>query len=293
MSNVIACVNIHDSLESLDKDIDLIAQKAKKYEYARHIVDTLVSSKGGRVVGQVQGNEIVEIPVESADILKVIHERIHSDIGLKVEIGVGEDSHQAAEAVAFAKEKAPGSIKVYSPDMEEETSESVKEPEVAVGPDDLMAKSESKQYQAIDPEDKQKIAQTLAMIQQNKELFDQMRQQSPEVYASIVGVVQTLTEIIKYDKIAKEQALVEMIEKINNEVKKEKDKKIKGHAKDIERHIKRNLKRVSKEEEEKLRALSENYRKMRTLRRAEAKDFAKKNGHDAEFLFHLLNKIKD
>ena len=293
MSNVIAVIAIHDSLESLPNDVDLLAQKAQKFEKARHIVDTLVTSKGGRVIGQVHGSEIVELPIEAAEVLREIHERLQQEVGIKPEIGVGEDSHQAAEAMAFAKENAPGAIKVYSPDMTEESSESVKEPEVAVGPDDLMAKSEQP-YQSVSPEDKQKIGQTLAMIQQNKELFDQMRQQSPEVYASIVGVVQSLTAMIEHDKIAKEQVLVDMIDQINTQVRKEKAKKIKGHAKEINRELKRQSKSLTKEQQEQQASLHDTAYKMHSINRKNAKDFAKKNGHDdPEFLIKLLNAFRD
>jgi hypothetical protein len=292
MSNVIAIVAIHDSLESLSNDVELVAQKAQKFEHARHIVDTLVTSKGGRVIGQVQGNEIVELPIDAAEVLREIHERLQEEVGIKAAIGVGEDSQQAAEAVAFAKENAPGSIKVYSPEMTEESSESVKEPEVAVGPDDVMAKSEQP-YQSVSPEDKEKIGQTLAMIQQNKPLFDQIREQSPEVYASIVGVVQTLTQIIQYDKVAKEQAVVQMLEEINEHVRKEKAKKVKGHAKEINSHIKRHMKSQSKEQLEAEAGLGDNAQKMHSLKRKNARDFAKENGHDdPEFLLKLLNAFR-
>lgn len=292
MSNIVAVIALHDSLESLPNDVDLVAEKAKKFEYARHIVDTLTTSKGGRVIGQIQGNEVVQLPIEAAEVLREIHEHLQNDVGIKPEIGVGEDSHQAAQAMAFAKENAPGSIKVYSPDMEEESSESVKEPEVAVGPDDFIAKAEQP-YQSVSPEDKQKIGQTLAMIQQNKELFDQMRQSSPEIYASIVGVVQSLTQMIEHDKIAKEQVLVDMIDQINKQMKKEKAKKIKGHAKKIDQHIKRHVKAQSKEDEETIQGLTENSQKMHSLNRKNAHDFAKKNGHDdPEFLLKMLNAFR-
>lgn len=291
-SSIVAIIAIHDSLESLPNDLDLLAQKTKKFEYAQHIIDTLVASKGGRIIGQVHGSEIVELPIEAAEVLREIHERLQDDVGIKPEIGVGENSHQAAEAVAFAKENAPGSIKVYSPEMTDEESESVKDPEVAVGPDDVMAKSEQP-YQSVSPEDKQKIGQTLAMIQQNKELFDQMKQQSPEVYASIVGVVQSLTAMIEHDKIAKEQVLVDMIDQINTQVRKEKAKKIKSHAKEINKEIKRQSKEQSKEDEEKYAAMGKAARQMHSLKRKGAKEFTKKNGGDSEFLMKLLSEFRD
>jgi biotin-(acetyl-CoA carboxylase) ligase len=120
-----------------------------------------------------------------------------------------------------------------------------------------------------------------------------MRQSSPEIYASIVGVVQSLTQMIEHDKIAKEQVLVDMIDQINKQMKKEKAKKIKGHAKKIDQHIKRHVKAQSKEDEETIQGLAENSQKMHSLNRKNAHDFAKKNGHDdPEFLLKMLNAFR-
>lgn len=292
MSKIVAIVAVHDSIESIDNDLDLIAQKTQKYEQARRLVETLAASKGGRVIGMVQGNDIVELPIEAAEVLKEIHHRLKEELNIHTEIGVGEDSKQATEALKYAQENAPASIKVYDPDMNEELSEPhVEEQSVAVGPDDVMTKSE--RYQAITPEDKQKIGQTLMIIQQNQPLFQQMKQQSPEVYQSIVGVVQSLTEIIQQDKINKEQDLVQMVEQINKEMKKRKKKKVNKDKSEINRHIKRHSKLIGKEAEEQDEAHKQKMQDKHKSDRQNASNFAHENGHDPIFLHKLLNAFRD
>ena len=291
MSKIVAIIALHDSLQESDNDLNAIAEKAARYEQARRIVTTLSSSKGGRIIGLIQGNEIVELPIEAAEVLREIHERLNTELNIKPEIGVGEDSQQANKALEYAKKSAPGTIKVYKPDMEEESSLSVKEPEVAVGPDDIVKKSED-QYNPVSQGDKEKIAQTLALVQHNKDLFDQMQQQAPEAYQGVVSVIQSLALILQQDKIAKEQQLVEMLDKLNEQVKKERENKAKGQKKKFDKQIKRHGKVQDKEKQESHDKAFDVAHKKHARGRKDAQEFAAQNGGDHKFFHKLLNAFR-
>lgn len=290
MGNIIAVVGIHDSIDRLPNDLAEVAEKAKNYEMARKMVSTLSSSKGGKVIGLIEGNEIVELPMDGAEVLKEIHRRLKSELGLEAEIGVGEDSAEALKALKYAKEHAPGSIKVYRPEFEHEESSKISD---GLSEDIKQAINKSEKYQPIEEDERKQIAQIIMMLQDNKEMFDQMKDQAPEIYQGIVSLVQSITGILQYDKVAREQYLAEMVKKINDQVQKEKQKTMKGHAKKIDGQVKKESKKIDKEKEDRLSDLQDVHHKMHVSRRRDAQRFAEENGHDdPQFLMRLLSAFR-
>lgn len=293
MSNIVAVVSIHESSDKLPNSLDDVAEKAKSYDMARKLVSTLSASKGGRIIGMIEGNEIVELPISAAEVLKEIHQRLKEEIGLDCEIGVGEDSREAFEALRYAKRHSEGSIKVYRPEFEAEESSESHEISDGLSNDIKESIHKSEDYQPLEEEDKKKIAQILMIIQDNKQMFDQMKQQAPEVYGGIVSLVQSISAILQYDKVARDQHLAEMIGKINEQVQKEKQKTMKGHGKEIDRNIKKQSKVQEKKKSEDSDAISRLFMKKQALARNNATQFAEDNGHDdPQFLVRLLSAFR-
>lgn len=289
VSNIVALIGIHDHIENIPNNLEELADKAKLYEQARKLVSTLAASKGGKVIGMIEGNEIVELPLDAAEVLKEIHDRLSQEIGLDCEIGVGEDSRQANEALNYAKKNARGSIKVYRPEFEEESEENAAD-EIPQDIKEIISKSEK--YQPIDENDRQKITQILLIIQQNKLIFDQLKLQDPQVYAGIVSLVQSINGILQYDKVAKEQHLAEMLDKLNKQVQKEKQKQVKSHGKEIDRHLKAKSKKQDKRDQKEDKAMLKSAKERHQAKLGDAQRFAEESGHhDPKFLVRLLGAL--
>lgn len=248
-------------------DVEFLAEKHRQYESARRLIFSLVSSKGGRIIGQINGDEIVVLPINQAEVIKEIDERLTKEVKLNATIGVGEDSQQAKEALDYAHENAPGTIKVYRPDMNAEKELAVKPLDVATSEQDVpMQKSES--YVAISDDEKKQIAQILASVQQNKQTFDQLQAQAPEAYAAIVSVIQSLVLMVQEDKKAKEEHIAKMIEKINKYVNRSEKKLADKHGKEIQKEVDNHYKERSKEDQKKSDIFYEQRKQKRTAQRA-------------------------
>jgi len=276
--------------KSIDKDVELIAKKHKILESSRRLISSLIASKGGRPVGQVDGHEIAVLPASQAEVLTEIHQRIPDEIGIQVTIGVGEDARQAMAALRYAQENAPNSIKIYETDMENAPERDVKEQSVAVAEDDIM---KSEKYVSISQDEKTKVAQVLQSVQQNKQIFDALKQENPEAYSSVVAVVQSLTEMLTKDKKDQEVHVAKMIEKINRHMHNHGKKNDEKHAKDIQKEIDRLSASRLKEEKEKRAVLYDNYKSKYHRERKASEAFAKKTGHhNPKFLQRLLSAFK-
>lgn len=236
IDEIVVVFGFSDS-KAVEQDVELIAETHRKLESARRMIFSLVTSKGGRAIGQLHGSEIVTVPVDQIDVIKEIHERLGDELGMANTVGVGEDAKEAMQALDYAKRAAPGSIKVFSPTMEDDGDQAIKPQSVAVGEQDIMRKSEK--YVPISQDEKQKIAQVIQQVDANKQIFDSIRQQSPDVYASVVAVVQSLAAMLAEDKKDQEAHVEKMIEKINKYLKKQSDRHDQKYAKAIQREIDR------------------------------------------------------
>lgn len=266
-------------------NVEAIAEYHKQFEYARRLIFSLISSRGGRIIGQLGGDEIVTLPADQAGVIKEIHRRLWEEHHIPASIGVGEDSEQALLALDTAQEKDPGTIKVFNPEMEQ-SQEELKPLDVAVGERDQVAKSQ--RYIPISQEDKQQIASILQSVQQNKQVFDQLMQQAPEVYAGIVSVIQSLTTIIQEDKKAQEEHIAKMIEKINTHLGRHTEKTKIQHTKDIQKEIDRHAGHADQKQEDARKAMFEAQSVRRKQSKEDAKEHAAATGTDHKFMFNLL-----
>jgi len=262
--------------QPINDDVDSIAEQNKLYDNARRLIFSSISSKGGRIVGQIHGNEIVTIPIDQSEVIKEIHKRLIDELGFPCSIGVGENVEQAVEALDCAIEKMPNTIKVYSSEMNQESTETSED----------IHKSEN--YAPVFNEDRVKIAQILQSLQQNKDLFDQIAQQSPDIYAGIVSVVQSLTAMLQEYKEAKQSHIKDLINKINRHLSNHHKKQTKKYTKEIQKELDSHYK--DKEEENREKFL-EWWMKQKHVRKAR-RDMIKQNP-DNQLLFDLVrNKIK-
>lgn len=256
---------------------EYITKKTNQKEEAKRLISTLVASKGGHFVGDIHGNEIFTLPLEQLEVVKEIHQRLEDEIFIMCNIGIGEDSQEAQTAMEYTRDNTPGHIKVYNKDMEVEES---------------IQKSEK--YVPVQDEEKQKIAQIIGSMQQNKSLLDQMKVQSPEVYASIVSVVQSLSSIMQKDKEERAKFIENIGAKINDHISKQHARSIDKQGKEIDKHLNRENKESDKAKREKLKKLQDLYSKLHSQKRRDAHQFAKKVGHDdPEFLMKLLHAFRD
>lgn len=236
--------------QAQEQDVDVIAEAHKKLESARRMIFSLITSKGGRAIGQVHGNEIVVVPVEQSSVVKEVHERLMDELGIANTIGVGEDAKEAMKALDYAKKAAPGTIKVYSGTMGDDEL-NVNPQSVATGEQDQpMQKSEK--YVPVSQDEKTQIAQILNDVNANKPVFDSLAQQAPDVYANVVSVVQSLALILQQDKKAQEDHIAKMIQKINDHLNKQTDKHTEKYSKAIQREIDRHAVKEKSEDKKAL-----------------------------------------
>lgn len=266
IDEIVVVFGFSDS-QAIEQDVDLIAETHRKLESARRMIFSLVTSKGGRAIGQVHGKEIVVVPVDQSQVVKEVHERLQDELGIANTVGVGEDAKEAMQALEYATKAAPGSIKVFSPSMDDDSELAVKPQSVAEGEQEApMQKSEK--YVAISPDEKQQIAQILQQVQANKQLFDSLAQQAPDVYANIVSVVQSLAMMMQKDQKDKEDHVAKMIEKINKHLQKQSDKHSDKYSKAIQREIDRHAVKEKSEERKSLDGFHQGHAERRKRKRA-------------------------
>lgn len=259
---------------SEEQDVELIAETHRKLEGARRMIFSLITSKGGRAIGQVHGKEIVVVPVEHSDVVKEVHERLADELGIANTVGVGEDAKQAMAALSYAKDAAPGSIKVYSATMADDGDGEMNiKPESVVTGEQGVPVQKSEKYVPISQDEKTQIAQILQAVQANKQIFDALQQQAPDVYASVVSVVQSLATMLAEDKKDQEDHIAKMIQKITKYLDKQSTKHDEKYAKAIQREIDRHAVQAKSEEGKKYK----DWEKSNKDRRKAKREHLKKN----------------
>lgn len=203
-SNFIAIISFDDG--RIYRDLSEIKSQEEKFNSAMKLAHALVSQASGDIVGHIKGDVIAELPVENAEVLKEICKRIRHEIGFVCTIGVGDDTREASIALQDAQ-KNKKNIKVFTKDLNED------EKTVAIGPDDKIYKAED--YKPIENLDKEKLRQAVALLSQNKDLFDQVKQSAPDLYEAITAVSLSLAEIVHADKERKQKESDEMVNTIN------------------------------------------------------------------------------
>lgn len=130
---------------------------------------------------------------------------------------------------------------------------------------------EGEPVENMPPELKSKVADMLQNIQQNKQVFDSMKDSSPELYQNVVGIVQSMVGIIK-DTHANTQ--------------------VPDESKDIKRHIDKQVEKHAKSKDDDHEEMMEQAKKRGQQDFAQARDHAKENGGDPKFYYLLLRALK-
>jgi hypothetical protein len=220
-NNFIAIISFDDGRTY--KDPEEIKSQETQYESAMRITHSLIAQVSGEIVGHIKGDVVTELHSNQAEILKEIVLRIKKDVGLSCYIGVGEDTRQASIALSQAISKNIP-IKVFTSDLNED------EKTVAIGEDDQINKAEN--YKPIENLDKDKLRNSVQLLAQNKNLFEQLKQSAPDMYSAVTAVAMSLAEILQADKEAKNnesQKMVDTVNKhldVNNKKYKEEKEKI-------------------------------------------------------------------
>jgi hypothetical protein len=290
MDNVFAVFGLHKDLDSVNGNISDLTNEVKDNKLAENMVEQGISRVAGKVIGMVRGLMIVELSVDNAEALKDIQQQI-VDQGIDpVSVGVGSTIEEAQMAYEYCEKNMHGQIKVYDNEVvsniEKEAGNLTTAAEVK--------KAEKDEFNPISDEEKMSIKQALDQIKQNKQLFDQIKEQSPEVYAGVVGIVNSLALMLKEEKVKKDQKVAQVISNLANAIQQKRDRKnvqdkdsivnelnVKDQLdKDVDLDRYEETKRKSKEDDK--------------ASRLKAKDYAKKVGHpNPEFFHQLLKAFKD
>ncbi len=290
MDSVVAVFGLHKELDSVNDNVSDLTNEVKDNKLAEKIVEQGVSHAAGKVIGMVRGLMVVELSVDNAQALKDIQQQI-VDQGIDpVSVGVGSTIEEAQMAYEYCQKNMYGQIKVYDnevmSDIEKEAGNLTSAAEVK--------KAEGEDFNPISDEEKMSIKQALEQIKQNKQLFDQIKEQSPEVYAGVVGIVNSLALMLKEEKVKKDQKVAQVISNLANAIQEKRDRKNVQDKDSIinELNVKDQLDKDvdwDRYEETKNKSRADD-----KASRAKAKDYAKKVGHtNPEFFHQLLKAFKD
>lgn len=285
---LIAVIGIHKDLSATHDSLSNVAVLENDNKLAERIASSAVTSRGGKVVGEIRGNLIIEIPMAEAEVLKEIQEDISEKCSMHPTIGVGSDMSEAQMAFNYADKNTPGHIKVY--DHEVAGSIDTEQDFAAANPDDKVRKSEGDDYNPISPEEKLKVKLALEMIKKNKPLFDQMKQQSPEVYAGIVGVINSLQLIFKEEKIKRDQKVAEVIQNLANKMQQKRDEKIGKDKNEIISNLDIDKQLNEQQDKAEFHEKRNEILAKDKVSRSKAKKYAEKIGHNNPEFFHQLAK---
>lgn len=204
---IIALVHLDPEVGS--SDLDDIHAYSQQLEHAAHLVNSLIGSVSGRLIGNIGEYICSELPLSEGAILKEIQERVQDEAHVLCHIGVGEDSDSAKKAVEQAKaSNLP--IKVHC-EYEEQPEES-SEP---------MQKAESPSL--LDDSAKAKVIQIAQTLQQNEKAIEQLKQESPDTYTAIVSTIQSITSLLQADKQDRQALAVQHREEIDKNIEHDKN----------------------------------------------------------------------
>jgi len=179
---VVAIIRIYKD-HLIDSEGDLVARNQMVEEVGK-LCQSCASNHGGqstRIPASMGIGDAfkIEIDVQSVEIVRDIVEQAGDDMNVRLCAGVGHDIVEAKYAVENAEHEGPRSIKVYHPDMEESSEESSED----------MNKSEGGKSEAIKLLDK---------IKASLPVFEQMKQERPELYQQAIvmmeGMIQAVAE---------------------------------------------------------------------------------------------------
>lgn len=280
---LVAVINLHD--QELPSQLENVAKIHKISQQMRAVIESMTINARGKVVGEIGGKVVIELPLESVEDLKALHKRLTEEFGQKIEIGVGEDSYEANLASDYAQEKHPGKIKLYHPEMENEMAKETTQ--VAIGPDDIK-----KSEQPISESQKAQILQALEQVQQNQETLERFKQDMPETYEAMTDVVMALNHILQANKEVEQKFLNDTVQKISAHLTKEHGNALESHGQKIDKHLGKFSKPYNAQKKAESMAKLKEHQKVRKALMKEAQKEAKQTGMNPLFLFHLKRTFK-
>lgn len=325
MDKVIAIIKINKpSLLTLD-DVESIVSFNKLKEEAKEIIATKILNVNTRFLGTYNDDFIVEIPLESAEILKKIYEELQSNLEITPTIGVGNDIRQADIAVKWAFKNMPGRIKIYEPWMEEDKKEntaSIKEPQpkdLAIEQQDKIThnspeethKSEPNENNKIDEkkdddfiandegvlteDSKKRLAIIVEMLKANSQTLESLREAAPEAYQAVLELVKSLYLVASHAKKQEQEKDSKAFSKVLEYIKEaEKNHLDEQSIKTLKEMIEDYKQKIEAEKEERYAVLN-HFNDILKHRLKMAEDIAnefKNQGENVDkfFIFELLNR---
>lgn len=136
---------------------------------------------------------LVQVP-EIKKILQAVQDTV------RIYLGIGEELEEAQNAAEYAQHESK-SIQMYDAEVKQYM-------------DDKrggLIKAEG-EYTKIDARDKESIKEYLTVIQQSAQTFEQLKQTNPDAYASVVGIVENITNLLIEDKQRQDEELKAILE---------------------------------------------------------------------------------
>lgn len=274
---IVVIINVGKKLEDVVGSVQSASDEALRSQQIERLAASIAGMNNGHYIGLVDGSLILEMPVDGPDAIEELYRRINTDYGAYPTIGIGEDSKEAKTALDYALKHKPGSIKVFGDALDESSSS------------EQLSKSDK--YESISDKDKKNIAKTLVAIDENKELFESLKEQQPEVYSGIVSVIQSIAEILAEDKKRQEEEIVDTINKINEQDAKEKDKRNTKDSKEIDKEVGKQSKKLDESKTKEMNAILEALHNEYAMKRKEAMSFMKNEPEDEELFKTLVESL--
>ncbi len=304
MEKVIAAIRFKELDSATASDIELLMNHNKIKETAKRHAVSMTLAAGGREIGEHESDIIIELPIEQADVIRDIHSRIQDDLETSTTIGVGDELKDAKLALDWAVKNRPGTIKVMEPMIAETKASSddedkydYQEPEqVAIEQESRpipIHKSEDDKEdwaddsESIAPETKEKIATIVKMLQEKREYLQQLQQTNPDIYAGVVGVVQSISAMAQAAKDQDAKKHSKMMTKIARHIDKASEDSLDSEAANVLEMLIEAQKDADEEHKAHVDMLYRKHKQKYDYRHKHARDHAAKTGIDAKFLLNL------
>lgn len=262
MSDVIALFHIKQSVGSGINDPEVIKDQSDSKKRANSIIMTSAISKDGKVLGEIDGNMAISMPIEQSATIRDIYDELKTQ-GFRITVGVGETTKEAHTAMNYAIDNSPQKIRVYTPEMDI-ASESAEPGTVAESTQDMpITKAEAEDEKKpieLDEKTKQELQEILSVVQNNKDYFEQLKGQQPDLYAAIADVIGSSAEMVQS---VKEQQKVEenkQMEKIVNSLQKESNRNLDENEKEVIKELMSLQDKKEDEEKSKLSGLYNSFK---------------------------------
>jgi len=310
VDKIIAAIRFKELDTSVASDIDILTNYNKQKSEARHHIVSMILSVGGREIGDHESDLIVEIPLDSANILRDAHARLEHELEISTTIGVGDDLKYAKMALDWAVENRPGTIKVMEPVIEKEAKklddkddfDHLMPEDVAIDqegrPEQHINKAEgdtddwANDKESISDEMRAKIVNIVKMLQGNKERLNSLRETSPEVYAGVVGLVNSISAMAQSAKVEDAKAHSKMITKVSKYLDQSEEKNLDDQAASVMEMLIEAMKEKEEEHKAEMQTMHQGAERRFKVRRKLAIDHANKTGSDPKFLLNLNRTMR-